>query len=223
MKKFSKNVTVFRKKYVYKYEDPFKRGGMAVNMELNLVCEYDSYITEMFWSRSDEAISVADKRYHGLLFSIIATILQNDADAEECLNDVYLKIWESIPPNRPSSFCAYAIKVARNTAINLIRVHRAQKRAANESLEFFDAGGTAINASEIVDIEESRHIGEIINRYLNSVDERKMYIFMSRYFFNKPISEIARKLNCSQSTVHKEIRRIKDELREQLTEGGIYV
>lgn len=182
----------------------------------------DIYLTEMFWARNDDAISEADKKYHGLLFSIILTVLKNDRDAEECLNDVYLKIWESIPPNRPSSFRAYAVKIARNTAMNIFRKNGAEKRTAGRAFEIFDEGNRA-DFEYYGDEEQALRIREILNSYLTSADERKTYIFMSRYYFNKPISEISVALRCSESTVHKEIRKIKNELRKKLEEGGIYV
>lgn len=182
----------------------------------------DIYLTEMFWARNDDAISEADKKYHGLLFSIILTVLKNDRDAEECLNDVYLKIWESIPPNRPSSFRAYAVKIARNTAMNIFRKNGAEKRTAGRAFEIFDEGNRA-DFEYYGDEEQALRIREILNSYLTSADERKTYIFMSRYYFNKPISEISGALRCSESTVHKEIRKIKNELRKKLEEGGIYV
>lgn len=182
----------------------------------------DIYLTEMFWARNDDAISEADKKYHGLLFSIILTVLKNDRDAEECLNDVYLKIWESIPPNRPSSFRAYAVKIARNTAMNIFRKNGAEKRTAGRAFEIFDEGNRA-DFEYYGDEEQTLRIREILNSYLTSADERKTYIFMSRYYFNKPISEISGALRCSESTVHKEIRKIKNELRKKLEEGGIYV
>ena len=182
----------------------------------------DIYLTEMFWARNDDAISEADKKYHGLLFSIILTVLKNDRDAEECLNDVYLKIWESIPPNRPSSFRAYAVKIARNTAMNIFRKNGAEKRTAGRAFEIFDEGNRA-DFEYYGDEEQALRIREILNSYLTSADERKTYIFMSRYYFNKPISEISGALRCSESTVHKEIRKIKNELRKKLEEGGIFV
>lgn len=180
----------------------------------------DTYLTEMFFARSDNAIGEADKKYHGLLFSIIFTILQNERDAEECLNDVYMKLWGSIPPNRPISFRAYAVKIARNTAMTAFRRNNAEKRRSKGSVESFE--GLTETAFEDGS-ERTEKIREIINSYLLSIDERKTYIFMSRYYFNKPIKEISQKLRCSESTVNKEINKIKIELKEKLTEGGIYL
>ena len=186
-------------------------------------CAQDKYLTEMFLSRKENAISEADKKYHGLLYSVIHTILKDDQDAEECLNDVYMKLWRSIPPNKPSSFRAYSVKIARNTAMSIFRKNTAEKRISKETLESFDDVSGVVFVNECEDEEKSQKIREIINSYLNFADERKMYIFMSRYYFDKPISEISKKLHCSESTVNKEIKRIKIELKKKLEEGGVYV
>ena len=183
----------------------------------------DTYLIEMFFERNAGAINETDLKYHQLLSSVILTILGNREDTEECLNDVYMKLWNSIPPNRPQSFRAYAISIARNTAMSIIRAKKAQKREAICFSEPLDPANTGTLDNEVCDYEESSKIREIINSYLASAGERKMYIFMSRYYFDKPIYEIAKKLHCSESTVNKEIKKIKTELKKKLEEGGIYV
>ncbi len=180
----------------------------------------DNHLTTMFFDRCEDAISEADKQYRGLLFSVIFTILKNKEDTEECLDDVYLKIWGSIPPNRPNSFRAYAIKIARNTAMSILRKNCAQKRVPHGVIHSIDEFENETYEIDIDILGQSNKIGEIINTYLDRIDDRKMYIFMSRFYFDKPINEIAQKLNCSQSTVNKEIKQIKLELKLKLKEGG---
>lgn len=183
----------------------------------------DTYLTELFWERSDNAVKMADEKYHSVIFSVIFTILGNREDSEECVNDVYLKLWESIPPNRPSSFRAYAIKIARNSALSRLKAGKAQKRnfgIRTYSLETL-AGSAFAEAAE--DDERSRQIGMVIEEYLNAADDRTMYIFMSRYYFGRTIGEIAKALKCSRSNINQHIKRIKTELKKKLEEGGIYV
>jgi len=186
-------------------------------------CVSDTYLTELFWERSDDAVNTANEKYHNVIFSVIFTILGNREDSEECVNDVYLKLWNSIPPNKPSSFRAYAIKIARNSALGRLKASRAQKRnfgACTYSLETL--AGTALEATN-EDDERSRQIGLIIENYLALADDKTMYIFMKRYYFGASISDIARALKCSRSSVNQYIKKIKTELKEKLEEGGIYL
>lgn len=187
------------------------------------VCTSDTYLTELFWERSDNAIRTADEKYHNIIFSVIFTILGNREDSEECVNDVYLKLWNSIPPNKPSSFRAYAIKIARNSALGRLKALSAQKRnfgARTCSLEMLE--GSTVSELDEYD-ERSRQIGLIIENYLALADDKTMYIFMKRYYFGASISDIARAMKCSRSSVNQYIKKIKTELKQKLEEGGIYV
>ena len=183
----------------------------------------DTYLTELFWNRCDNAVKSADERYHGIIFSVIFSILGNREDSEECLNDVYLKIWESIPPNRPSSFRAYAIKIARNSSLVRLKALRAQKRnfgVRTYSLDILED----VDFSEPAEYDERSHqIGLIIEKYLTLADDKTMYIFMKRYYFGASIGEIAKAMKCSRSSVNQYIKKIKTELKQKLEEGGIYV
>ena len=186
-------------------------------------CVSDTYLTELFWERSDNAVRTADEKYHNVIFSVIFTILGNREDSEECVNDVYLKLWNSIPPNKPLSFRAYAIKIARNSALGRLKASRAQKRNFGARTYSFETlAGTAFEATN-EDDERSRQIGLIIENYLALADDKTMYIFMKRYYFGASISDIARTMKCSRSSVNQYIKKIKTELKEKLEEGGVYV
>ena len=62
----------------------------------------DKQILDLYWERSEAAISETSKKYGKYCRYIASNILHNDEDSEECVNDTYLRAWNSIPPNRPS-------------------------------------------------------------------------------------------------------------------------
>lgn len=183
----------------------------------------DTYLTELFWDKNENAIKMANEKYRKLIFSTILTILGNREESEECLNDVYMKLWSSIPPQRPVSFRAYAVKIARNAAIGRLKALGAQKRNCGAVAYSLEALGDAVPAQSCEDEEKSRLIGQIIEKYLDSSDDKTMYIFMKRYYFGVSIDEIARSMKCSRSSVNQYIKKIKTELKARLAEGGIDV
>ena len=67
---------------------------------------------------------------------------------------------------------------------------------------------------------EIKELGRVISNFVRSLSDRRMYIFMSRYYVARPIKEIAILLKCSESTVHKEIAAIKHDLKEKLEKEG---
>lgn len=67
----------------------------------------DERIVELFFQRSEHAISELDERYGRVFHKTSLNILNNQLDAEECVNDAYLGTWNTIPPTRPNSLLAY--------------------------------------------------------------------------------------------------------------------
>ena len=58
----------------------------------------DQRIVELFFARSEDALAEVSVKYGGLIKKIAMNVLNNAADAEECANDTYMALWESIPP-----------------------------------------------------------------------------------------------------------------------------
>ena len=78
----------------------------------------DEQIIELFLYRSESAIHSLSDKYHRFCYNIIMKIVPDQRDIEECLNDLYLRIWNSIPPDCPNCFPAYLAKITRNIALD---------------------------------------------------------------------------------------------------------
>ena len=154
----------------------------------------DEAIIELFWRREESAIPETDRKYGTYLYAIAFNILKNREDCEECLNDTYLKTWKR------------------------------QKRIPPELCDpLADGLEVLLSDTDLHREMESREIGRVISSYLDSVSDKKLYIFMSRYFFLMPLEEIAKKVGCSLSTVNKTLASMKKELKKRLEKEGIEV
>ena len=71
----------------------------------------DEKIIELFFARSETAIRELDSKYRKVCYSISYNILNNNLDAEECVNDAYLGTWNAIPPQRPNPLLAFVCKI----------------------------------------------------------------------------------------------------------------
>ena len=98
----------------------------------------DNMLIEQYWSRDEQAVQNTDKMYGPYCRSITNNILHNRQDSEECVNDTYLKTWNSIPFDRPVCFSAYLGKIARGIAINCYNKRHAQKRGGGEMELLFE-------------------------------------------------------------------------------------
>lgn len=102
----------------------------------------DAQIIELFFARSEDAISELDKKYGKLCHKLADNILASAQDAEECVNDAYLSTWHAIPPQRPESLPAFVGTLVRRCSITRYRANTAMKRNSHydmcmEELETF--------------------------------------------------------------------------------------
>ena len=183
----------------------------------------DKQIVELYWQRDEQAIKETDIKYKKFLISVAYNIVRDMCDSEECLNDTYVSAWNAMPPTRPTLLQAFLATIMRRTAIDCYKSKTRKKRIVSE---------LTVSLSEIEDFiaddsmnsqTEAQDLGRIISEFVRSLSDRSMYIFMSRYYIARSIKEIANLLECSESTVHKEIAAIKSGLREKLLKEGYSV
>ena len=181
----------------------------------------DETIIELYFARDERAISETDAKYKSFLLSVANNILHDACDSEECLNDTYLGAWNAIPPARPTLLGAFLATVMRRTAIDRYKARRRQKRMATElTVSLSEVEDFVSDDDGLYSEESARELGRMISEFIRSLPDRRMYIFMSRYYIARPIAEIARLLGCSESTVNKEIAAIKRDLKEKLEKEG---
>ena len=120
----------------------------------------DETIIQLFFQRSERAISATEERYGAYCRGILRNILPEPEDREECLNDVYLKLWNQIPPQRPESLRAFVGSVARNCALDRYRAAHAGKRGGGApEIALSELGECAGGQSVEDELEERRLAG----------------------------------------------------------------
>lgn len=181
----------------------------------------DREIVALFWDREEDAIRRTAEKYGRYLTKIARNILPSPEDWEECVNDVYLKAWNSIPPHRPEVLSAYLGKLARERAIDLYRKSHSQKRGGTEyalSLseleEVLHAGDTTLAEAE------RRRLDSVLDVWLRELPYQTRTVFVSRYFYADPVKEIASNLGMSESKVKSMLFRTRKELGKRLREEG---
>ena len=180
----------------------------------------DEQIVALYWQRDEQAIRETDIKYKKFLLSVAYNILYDICDSEECLNDTYIGAWNSIPPARPVLLQAFLATIMRRTAIDCYKAKKRQKRIVSELTVSLSEVEDFISDDDMYSQTDAKELGRVISDFVRSLSDRRMYIFMSRYYIARPIKEIARLLGCSESTVNKEIAAIKRDLKEKLKKEG---
>lgn len=184
----------------------------------------DSEIVALFWKRDETAINAAARKYGSYCAAIAANILHNPQDVEECLNDAYFGAWNSIPPNRPRSLCAFLGRITRNTALDKYKLLHAEKRGSGETELLLDEIGEMLSDTRSVEQQaEHRELIAAINAFLAKTPEQKRKMFISRYFLCKSVPEIAKYYGISESNVSVTLNRVRKKLKEHLEKRGFEV
>ncbi|MBQ8231427.1 MAG: sigma-70 family RNA polymerase sigma factor [Lachnospiraceae bacterium] len=181
----------------------------------------DKQIIDLYWERSEQAISATAIKYGNYCHSISYNILHNAEDAEECVNATYLAAWESIPPNRPQRLAVYLGKITRNFSLNRVKYYSAQKRGLGQTDLVLSELEDCIPASTGVEQQvEERLLVKAIEAFLYSQPPEKRNIFIRRYWAMTPIKDIARSFGMSESKIMSLLFRMRKELKKHLEKEG---
>ena len=181
----------------------------------------DSRIIELYWQRSENAITETDKKYGAYCSTVAYNILQNREDAEECVNDTWLGAWDSIPPNRPSILRVFLAKITRNLSINRLEKRLAEKRGSGEESVVIDELEECLgDSTDVENIVETRELEEFIRRFVRKLPEREGNLFVRRYFFTDSIASISERYCISKNHVMVILSRTRKKLRKELMKDG---
>ena len=182
----------------------------------------DDQIIDLYWSRDEQAIACTDHAYGHKLQHVAGHILMKYEDAEECVNDTYLKTWNTIPPQRPTYLFAFLAKICRHLAFGKLDWDNAQKRRA-EVVALSEDMQLCIPDRGWEHRLESQEIGHLLNEFLAVTPQESRVIFLRRYWYGDSVTEIAQRLNISQSKVKTNLHRTRAKLRAFLEKEGVQV
>lgn len=183
----------------------------------------DNMIVRLFFERSEQAIIEISKKYGSLCHAIAANILKNNSDAEECVNDAYLGVWNTIPPQNPTHLLTYTAKIVRNLAIKKYHSNRALKRNSYYDVAITELEECIPSNYSVEDEIDAKILTQHLNEFLETLDKTNRMIFVSRYWYAYSISEIARKFQMSNHTTTMRLARTREKLRDFLLKEGIEI
>lgn len=184
----------------------------------------DRQIVALYERRDEAAISATAEKYGKYCTAIAENILADRRDAEECVNDAYLRVWNSIPPQKPRSFKLFLARVVRNIALDKLRKNSRLKRGGGEVTVAIDELGDI--ASDITSPEDelaAKELVKSINNFLLSLSQRDRSIFVRRYFYVETAEKIANEYGISQNAVLKVLSRTRQKLKKYLESEGYTV
>lgn len=181
----------------------------------------DESIVALFLARSQEAVKALSGQYETLGRQVAFGILTSPRDVEECLNDAYFGVWNSIPPNQPKSLRAYFCKVVRNQALKRLAHDTAQRRNAAFDAALEELEATLASPASVEDHVTARELADAINRFLDQQKRADRVLFLRRYWFHDDLSALAARFDRSEHAITVRLGRIRGKLKAYLEEEGL--
>lgn len=173
-------------------------------------------IVALLEERDERALQLLKEEYSDYCYTVLYGILRDHGEAEEALNDVWLRVWNSVPPAKPRCLRAYLAKVSRNIALDRIKYQGAKKRGPSplpldEIAEILPSKGSATEQADLRDA---------LSRFVKSLAAEDRRIFLRRYWYNETVEELAEAFHCSQSRIGGILFRTRKKLRKFLKKEG---
>lgn len=181
----------------------------------------DAKIVALYWKRDEKAIFETSKRYGRYCHCIAWNILQDNMDAQECVNDTYLDAWNAMPPHKPSALSTFLGKITRRIAIDRWRQKNTLKRGADTVQLALDELETCVSGSSDVESEFlQRQRIKAIHDFLSELPDTDRRVFLQRYWYLESIDQIAARFGFSGSKTASILHRIRGKLRSYLEKEG---
>lgn len=184
----------------------------------------DEQIIQLFFDRDEEAITGAQGKYKRLCTSIAKRILSDERDVDECVSDTWIRVWNSIPPQKPDSLGAYISCITRNLALDRYSYNHAEMRNTALTEAFEELEGVLYKPDDgFIQKEEAKDFSEFINAFLRKQSKDNRIIFVKRYWYGESVKEIADELEIGESKVKTSLFRTRNRLNEAMRKEGISI
>lgn len=184
----------------------------------------DKKIIELYFDRVESAITETAAKYGHFLHTISINILQNHEDAEECVNDTYLRTWNNIPPTKPKILKSYLGAIVRNLSLDCYKKRFASKRASGEFAILLSELEDCIPAASTPEKElEDKEIVTQLSCFIRNLPQDKKLLFVRRYYYCDDIKTLAKRFDYSESKVKSTLFTLRKKLKLHLEKEGIYL
>ncbi len=184
----------------------------------------DTAIVELFFLRSESAIKESAEKYGAYCMTVSSNILHNKEDAEECVNDTWIKAWNAIPPEKPRVLKCYFAKITRNLSINRYHQNHTAKRGGGETdLVLEELEEVTAGSQNVEDMVTARELRTLIDAFVRALPEREGNVFIRRYFYTEAVETIARRYGLSANNISVMLNRTRKKLKTHLLEAGYVV
>ena len=181
----------------------------------------DFKIVDLYWDRNEAAISESEKKYGKMLRALSLSLLSSREDAEECVNDTYLAVWNAIPPAEPVSLKAFVTAITRRLALNRYKEQNRDKRGGGQVPLALEELSEVVSDTEDIPADYARkELLESITLFLRGCSPRDRGLFLDRYMRLEPTAVLAKRYRVKEAQVLLILSRTRKKLKAHLEKEG---
>lgn len=181
----------------------------------------DGAILDLYFARCEQAIVETEHKYGRYCLQLSRNILGDPGDAEECVNDAYLGLWNAIPPHRPDPLLPFLCRIVRNLSCKRHRARNAGKRCSSYDLALEEIAEILPSSDSTEEALDARELARYLEVFLASLRQEDRVLFLRRYWFADSYQEIARRMGLSEKNVSVRLSRLRKRLQTELRERGL--
>lgn len=178
----------------------------------------DCEILDIFFQRNEDAIAAVESRYGAYCTALAGNILSNPEDVRECVNDTWLRAWNSIPPNRPDKLRLYLGRITRNLALDRWRAKGS--RGAEAELSLDELKHCIPSRSDPYKETAARELGIAIDAFLRHCSKTDRRLFVKRYYHLHSIEQVAKSEGITANSAAVRLYRVRKKLQDWLVKEG---
>lgn len=171
----------------------------------------DEEILKHVAAKEEEGLRLLQLQYGNLIRYVVRGILTDDRDVEECVNGIYLRVWDKISQYDPNKgrLSTWLTAVSRNEALNRKRGWSMETEPLEES------GATAPSAEEEL-LRQER--SERLRSAIQALPLKERMLCYRKYYYFQSTAQIAAELGMTERAVEGRLYRLREKLRRKL--GG---
>ena len=183
----------------------------------------DEEIVELLYVHDDKGLVETKSKYNDLLNSLSFRIVRNREDTDQCVNDTYMKVWDTIPPYKPNYFKSFICKIVRQISIDKYRYNHRKERDNSEIVYLSDMDYEVKDKKNIEDeLSERLLVGEL-NKFIDNLDVENRVLFVRKYFFFEDSKSLSKRYGISENNINVKMLRVRNKLRDYLESEGYII
>lgn len=179
----------------------------------------EKQLFEKVQSRDPKAFDALMRKYSPELFNFILRMVSNAEDAQDILQDTFVRVWEKSGQFKGNSNAkTWILRIA----INLSYSHL--KRRNRWSLAVLDEVKTLLSGSDPAKETEDLHHSKLLEKSLKTLTPRQHAVVVARIYQDLPFAQIAKAVGCSENSAkvhfHEGKKRIEAYMNKQVKQDG---